>query len=214
LSSKGYIKGRDNKRGAVYDPVSGLVIVAHHSDTSEADGISLSSYDVDTDTWTALGATDVHPWSFLVGYSSETDELIFTGGWTGPAGSETPITALVDPRTGITTVLDTPTPDIFAPWGAWYPYAVGVDGAVLFDPIDGVPADDDDVPFGDGNVCRFDTRVRTWDECPIDSADGPRRSLENAAKVYDPINERLVFVLTSGDVWAVDLDTGEWTELH
>jgi hypothetical protein len=211
LSSKGYMEGRGGKRGAIYDPMSGLVIVAHQVERygEEADEmpLSLSSYDVDTDTWNLLGETDVHLWSFLIGYSATIDRLIFSTFDNNPAADDQ-TSSLVDPRTGRTTLLDTPSPDLFSAWGAWYPYAYGVDGAVLI-----VEGGNDQEPFGRGTVCVFDLETRSWGDCPIDLMDGPKRGLENAAKVYDPINERLVFVLNTGTVWAVDLDTGDWTEL-
>jgi hypothetical protein len=212
VSSKGHTNGREWKRGAVYDPISGLVIVAHqterYSEGADEMQLSLSSYDVDTDTWNLIGETDVHLWSFLIGYSTTIDRLIFAT-FDNDSSADEQSTSLVDPRTGRTTLVNTPSPDIFSAWGAWYPYAYGVDGAVLVVDDGGF----DQVHFGEGDICVFDPETRSWGDCPIDSIDGPKWGLENAAKVYDPINERLVFVLTNGNVWAVDLDTGDWTEL-
>lgn len=215
MPSRGYTEGRHHKQGAVYDPVSGLIIVAHQAETYGDDAaiLSLSSFDVDTETWDLIGETNVHPWAFLIGYSTSTDRLIFNEpgpGHNNQTDDNAPRTWLVNPRTGATTRLDesnldVPAPDVFAPWGTWYPYAVGVDGAVLID--------SEDPRFGEGNICVFDPQALSWGTCPIDSNDGPQRDLTNAAKVYDPINERLVFILMTGDVWAVDLDTGDWTRL-
>jgi hypothetical protein len=215
MSSRGYTEGRQHKRGAIYDPVSGLIVVAHQTETYGEDeaGLSLSSFDVDTNTWVLIGETNVHPWAFLIGYSASTDRLIFNEpgpGHNNQTDDNAPRTWLVDLRTGDAvrldeTTNDVPAPDIFAPWGAWYPYAAGVDGAVLIDMEE--PA------FGEGDVCVFDPDAPSWGTCSIDSDNGPQRDLTNAAKVYDPINERLVFILATGDVWAVDLDTGDWTRL-
>ncbi|MGB5169227.1 MAG: hypothetical protein WBP49_12580, partial [Acidimicrobiia bacterium] len=63
--------------GAVYDPVSGLVLAQH-----DQHGIQLtvlSAYDVDTDRWTRVGALDGQAWRNLIGYSTQTDQLIFAG---------------------------------------------------------------------------------------------------------------------------------------
>ena len=146
MSSRGYTEGRQHKRGAIYDPVSGLIVVAHQTETYGEDeaGLSLSSFDVDTNTWVLIGETNVHPWAFLIGYSASTDRLIFNEpgpGHNNQTDDNAPRTWLVNPRTGATTRLDesnlvVPAPDVFAPWGTWYPYAVGVDGAVLIDSED------------------------------------------------------------------------------
>ena len=215
LSSEGKVKDRDMVRGTVYDPVSGLVIVAHTIEVPDVQEferdpvLALSSFDVDTDTWNLIGELDVMPWGFLIGYSASADRLIFIEPGPG-ADNQTPDniprTFLVDPRTGRTTDVIRPSPDIFAPWGAWYPYAVGVDGAAVVDIYEPF--------FGQGDVCLFRGDTLGWDSCAIDSIDGPKRSLENAPSVYDPVNERLVFILNTGDVWAVDLETGVWIELR
>ena len=42
---------------------------------------------------------------------------------------------------------------------------------------------------------------------------GPFRTADTAAKVYDPVNDRLVVIYPDGDVWAVTTDTGKWIEL-
>jgi hypothetical protein len=210
---------RDSLRGAVYDPVSGLVIVALRV-APDSEQITLKAFDVETDTWTHLGKVEVLPWSFLVGYSEQTDELIFNSIFNGrPSESDddTAETALVNPRNGSTTVLDAPAPEIFSPWGLWYPYATGVDGAVLIDDNDIQNSNDgqfgNDSPFGFGDVCQFDTGVRSWDNCPIDTSDGPHISAEQAAMAYDTINERLVVIFRTGAVWAADLDNGTWIQL-
>ena len=206
----------DLLRGAVYDPVSGLVIVALHG-SMDSEQIMLKAFDVESDTWTHLGKVEVQLGSFLIGYSLATDELIFNGVPWGPGDDETAETALVNPRNGSTTVLNAPGPEIFSPWGIWYPYANGVEGAVLIDDNDIQYSNDgqfdNDSSYGLGDVCRFDTGVRAWDNCPIDTSDGPHISAEQAAMAYDTINERLVVIFRTGAVWAVDLDSGTWIQL-
>jgi len=199
-------------RGAVYDPVSGLVVVAHFGGDWPSD-LFLSGYDVDTREWSELGTIENvwgDSWMFLVGYSSATDELILHGGYApgpgDPLGTQYPgsgpTTVLHSLRNEMTAVLPG-GPNLFSPWGAWYPYATGVEGAVL--------ASDD--TYDDDRLCRFDAVARSWDDCSLDAAYGPRRNPADAKMVYDPINDRLVVIYWLGDVWAVDLDTGQWTEL-
>ena len=118
----------------------------------------------------------------------------------------------MNPRNGSATVLDAPGPEIFSPWGQWYQYAKGVEGAVLIDENNDIQFGNDS-SFGLGDVCRFDPGVRAWDDCPIDTGYGPRISAEQAAMAYDTINERLVVIFRTHAVWAVDLDDGSWIQL-
>ena len=206
-------------RGAVYDPVTGLVVVAHLADGGDGvlDTLNIYGYDVDTGEGRELGTVvDVWngSWMFLLGYSSESDELVFHGGYAPAAGDPldthysgaSPTTVLHSLRTGISTVLPG-GPNLFSPWGAWYPYATGVDGAVVTDGEQGAGND------GTHTLCRFDGEGRQWDGCAVGVAAGPGRVPSEAAMTYDPINDRLVIIYPLGGVWAIDLDTGEWIEL-
>jgi hypothetical protein len=196
-------------RGAVYDPVSGLVITAGvMSDYLDDDGLGLFAYDVESDTWTSIGTIDADPpWVFLVGYSSAEDQLIFHGPDADDENRQGgSMTVLVDPRTGVATSIGDPEWDVFAPWGSWYPYAYGVDGAVIADT-------GRDRSRGTGDVCTFDPLTRSWDDCTIDTSGGPQRAADSASMVYDAVNDRLVVIYGDGDVWAVALGTGEWTAL-
>jgi hypothetical protein len=87
-----------------------------------------------------------------------------------------------------------------------------VDGAVLIDE-NNAERFGNDSPFGLGDLCRFDPGVRGWDDCPIDTSDGPQIGAGQAAMAYDTINERLVLIFLTHAVWAVDLETGTWIQL-
>ena len=199
-------------RGAVYDPVSGLVVVAYldgRFTEGAPDEIDLRGFDVETGEWTNMGTVDNvwgDGWMFLIGYASETDELVFHGGYAPVPGNpldtsydaSAPKTVVHGLRTGTTEVIPG-GPNIFSPWGAFYPYATGVDGAALV------------TETADGQqLCQFDAEARSWDACTA-GPDG--LSFPDYPMVFDPINDRLVAIAASGHVWAVDLDTGDWTEL-
>lgn len=177
---------------AVYDPVSGLVL-AHH------DGF-LKGYDVDTDRWTNVAplAEDI---GALLGYSSQLDRIIsFTS-------SGRTRTALIDPRTGEITALDAPLPPIMGGFGS-LSYSRALDTAFI---------------VSEGRmICRFDALALDWacfDTPP--QVDSPYGAF--AAMAGDPINNRIVLInslfgdwgteSTADDVWAIDLDTGDWIQL-
>ena len=195
--------------GAVYDPVSGLIITTELTDSY----LDAWAYDVETNTWTLIGRLwegepDYH-WFELLGRSGETDRLIFA--------SVDSLTALVDPRTGTKTIIETATPAISFGWPkAQY----GPAGETVF-VAEGVWVYGGmfDAPFPD-QVCGFDVETSGWTWCfPMP---GGSKYASFAAMVGDPINDRLVLVhgvygnfWTSSDdgVWAVALDTGETIEL-
>ena len=195
--------------GAVYDPVSGLIITTELTDSY----LDAWAYDVETNTWTLIGRLwegepDYH-WFELLGRSGETDRLIFA--------SVDSLTALVDPRTGTKTIIETATPAISFGWPkAQY----GPAGETVF-VAEGVWVYGGmfDAPFPD-QVCGFDVETSGWTRCfPMP---GGSKYASFAAMVGDPINDRLVLVhgvygnfWTSSDdgVWAVALDTGETIEL-
>jgi len=195
--------------GAVYDPVSGLVILQ----TAEA---GLVAYDVDTDVWTPVGVLrcspfmvydpDTDEWApaepvegcstHLVGYSAETDRLSFAHGM------------LVDPRSGESTQMDAPPGGVSGGFGVAV-YATGTE---------------DPYVFNEGG-CRLDPRTLDWGCVTL-----PDFGIDHggfSARVGDPINNRLVLINgfccarfdsdfpgeTTGEVWATDLETGEWIEL-
>jgi hypothetical protein len=198
--------------GAVYDPVSGLIVL-------QAPERGLLAYDVDTDTWTSVGNVlcsrrmiydpGTELWSpappepcypLLVGYASSTDQLVFLGG----------DAQMVSPRTGASTAIGEPPSGVFFAFGRAR-YAVGTDTAYV---------------FGE-NGCRLDAESRGWTctDFPGDPAIAHYDGF--VARVADPINHRIVLVdgyccggfstdlpeQHSYDVWVIDLDTGAWVEL-
>jgi hypothetical protein len=73
------------------------------------------------------------------------------------------------------------------------------------------------------SICVFDPDTLDWQTC-FDPADGPvpRPLYGWGAIVGDSINNRLILINAQtgsaepfgrDDVWAIDLDTGEWTEI-
>jgi hypothetical protein len=189
--------------GAIYDPVSGLVVLQTFTTGPVA-------YDVDSDTWTPLGQifqipADTYP-PFLVGYVEETDQLVFMEN--GPQSGG----LLVDPRTGESVAFPWPEGGGFGGFGHMY-YATSTNTPYIVDDVNG--------------VCRLDATALEWD-C-VELADGPGVSGSGAgflaAIVGDPINDRVILIYGYGPgfngashyeanaLWAVDFVTGEWTQL-
>jgi hypothetical protein len=193
--------GRIVPMGAVYDPISGLIITTDLTDSS----LDTWAYDVDTNTWTLIGRLweqqgQDYTWFELLGYSQESDRLIFT--------SVDNTTALVDPRTGDQTLISTATPAISFGW----PQAQYGPAADTVYVAEGVWAEGTMFP---DQICGFDPATSTWTSC-FGFPNGSRYE-SFAAMVGDPINNRLVlingvygnfWVNADGNVWAMDLDTG------
>ena len=195
--------------GAVYDPVSGLIVTTELTDSY----LEAWAYDVDTNTWTEIGRlwdeSEDYVWFELVGYSREADRLIFTSGGN--------LTALVEPRTGSKTIIETATPAVSFGWPkAQYGQAADVAFVAEGTWVSGGMFD---TQFSD-QICGFDIDTSTWTLCfPMP---GGSKYAAFAAMVGDPINDRLVLVhgvygdfwgLSDDGVWAVALDTGETIEL-
>lgn len=191
--------------GAVYDPISGLVLVV------AGDG-ALFGYDVETDVWTRIGIVTeprevitsegqtqtVGP-PFLVGYVTEADRLAFLRFSGAPFQDEG---TLMNPRTGETTPLEQPPGGVMGGFGS-FRYATGGETAYT---------------YGDRGVCRLDPATLDW-KCSA----GSQREAMPAAVVYDPINTRIVVIgdwcctwpgtTVSDHVRATDFDTGKQVEL-
>jgi hypothetical protein len=206
----GFSGGPSYPMGAVYDPISGLIITTDLTDSY----LDTWAYDVDSNTWTLIGRLweqqgQDYTWFELLGYSRETDRLIFS--------SIDGITALVDPRTGDKTLITTPTPAISFGWPKAH-YGPAADTVYV---AEGVWRDGGmfNTRFPD-QICGFDPGTSAWTSC-FAIPNGSRYAAFGAM-VGDPINNRLVlihgvygdfWVNADGNVWAIDLDTGELTEL-
>jgi hypothetical protein len=195
--------------GGAYDPVTGLIITSNLRWTSETSPTywEFWAYDVDTNEWTPLGPLRLEPshkdqLDFL-GYSEQLDRLIVTGGVDGEVG-----TILVDPRTGDVTVLpvESPVVDFGWPMGTY-----GAAGGTIYATANTMDTSHD--------VCGFDANVKSWTAC-FDIPKHPYVNFPYPALVGDPINNRLVVINPRASAWAtnsrvgaIDLDTGDWTQL-
>jgi hypothetical protein len=196
--------------GAVYDPVSGLVLVVTRGGT-------LTAYDVDADKWTAIGTITeprgvtsdgqtltAYP-PFLIGYVAEADRLAFLGFNGAPFQDHG---ALINPRVGSTTALEEPEGGVMGGFGS-FRYATSGDTAYT---------------YGDRDVCRLDPATLDWDCTASDQREAmPAVTVAPVAMVYDPINARIVVInnwcctwpgsTVLDNVWAIDFGTGEQIEL-
>jgi sugar lactone lactonase YvrE len=172
----------------VYDPVSGLVVVE--------DDETLKAFDVDTASWTTVGALPEEPGP-LLGYSVELDRLIFMR-HTG--------TLLIDPRSGAATELDLKPPPMAGGFATLI-HAVGSYGAHY--------------SAQDRRMCGFDSASADW-ECWRAAPTSTDGVLD--AMVFDPVNGRLLTIglswggweppeIHTDPVWALDVETGEWSEI-
>ncbi len=201
--------------GAVYDPVSGLVLVV------TGDG-GLTAYDVDTDVWTTIGIiteqrevtsegqTQTLGPPFMIGYVAEADRLAFLGFTGAPFQAEG---GLVNPRTGESIDLEQPPGSVVGGFGT-FTYATSGDTAhVLNDPITQTSR----------QICELDPTTFEW-SCSSQPPPGvPDIRQVPSAMVVDSINNRLVIIndwsgvwpgsTTTNTVWGIDLDTEESIEL-
>jgi hypothetical protein len=192
--------------GAVYDPVSGLILTTAQS-TGLPQTWELWAYDVDTDTWTEIGAIGMDDdgpcceQTDLLGYSPELDRLILVAFY-GP----TRATLLVDPRTGATTIIEDPTTPIID--FVWPNHAFGQASGT-------VHAYDQQA----GALRSFDPTTMTWSATGVPDT-MPSEYQAFAVIVDDPINDRILLINGihgdwwsdgSNDVWAFAPDTGDWT---
>ena len=190
--------------GAVYDPVSGLLITTRHADN---DAMELWAYDVETATWTLVG--DLPQAGDLLGYTPELDRLIIATWDNG--------TMLLDPRSGD----DNHRGDRDTCGSVRV-----AQGVIRNDDRHCICGTRDHAAGGmfvdvfPGFICGFDPATLTWDSCFGSPGDGDYPGF--GAIVGDPINNRLVvingiygnfWVNATDHVWAIDLETGELSEL-
>jgi hypothetical protein len=208
----------------VYDPVSGNVIRAYAVSQTNAAGSrgnpDLWTYDVETDTWSAITAGGFTS-NVLIAYDAAADRVV-----TYDFGDEGPSTRLFDLRRG-TWAESAHSPKIAVGW-----FATG--NEIAYD-----EAARRTVIYGVGGMIAYDASADQWsrviDAGPFasgsasgsDSCPGPR-CRTYATTVYDPVNERLVIyggqyqdpslaadanVVQDNSVLAFDLTTRTWSVL-
>ncbi len=196
--------GIGNAYGAVYDPVSGLVVTTDYVDDRS---MALWAYDVDTDAWTLVG--DLPQAGDLLGYTPELDRLIIAT-WDNQ-------TMLLDPRSGEATIVATETPAVQF---GWPKASYGTSAETAFVASGVKAAGGGIVDVFPGFICGFDPATSTWSSCFASPGEGEYPGF--GAIVGDPINNRLViingihgnfWVNATDHVWAIDLGTGESMEL-
>jgi hypothetical protein len=217
------LPGNEFTVGAVYDPVSGLIVTTMMADDERWE---VWAYDVDTGMWTAVGTlapdrlTPCCTQIDLLGYSEELDRLVFTTSFPEYFGvgrddvgvgrfltwDDVAVTLLLDPRTGAVEIVPTPSPVVDL---GWQSHSYGQAGGTVF--VNGWPSQD--------RICGFDAGTMAWARC-FGTDSGPRVGafLGFDAMVDEPINGRLVLIngrygsfwsKTKPAVWAIDLDSGD-----
>ena len=193
--------------GGAYDPVTGLIITSNHKGTPSENPLywdfhwEFWAYDVDTNEWTLLGPLRLEPSSRdqldFLGYSEQLDQLIVAGWLDGDIG-----TVLVNPRTGDVTVLPIESPVVDF---VWPNETYGAAGGTVYTTtrIKATPRE----------ICGFDADYKSWTACfdvpnSPDTGDFPFPAL-----VGDSINSRLLVINGRASVGAIDLTTGDWTQL-
>lgn len=208
---------------AVYDSTRDLIVVRERS-TSK-----MWTYDVDTDVLEPLeqgslvpvvanqesGHPDLH--NQVMTYDPSVDRLILYLGDScgGCGGKEWPgqKTWEFDLATRAWMRQQTDTPEI------GFGFVEPIGNEFVFDPEHGVS-----VVFSDGIVASYDASAHRWDVLFGDRpGDAGRFQWLEFAMAYDSINERIVVAAgdvwngdertNPDDVWAFEIDSGEWVEL-
>lgn len=171
--------------GAVYDPVSGLVVV-------QTVDHGLVAYDVDTNTWTEIGTPEGDYPDFLVGYSATADRLYFLGFQSDGV--------VVDLRTGQTEPLAQPVGGVMGGWGA-FEFATSTETAYIYG--NGVcrldPTSLDWTCTGRPDILR---EIQNFESMVADPINNRLLLFHGSCcGLYPTMHD---------DVWALDFDTGEW----
>ena len=150
----------------------------------------VKTYDVDTDRWTAVGTLPEDPF-MLLAYVPSLDRILCLAG-------------LVDPRSGEPAKVAAEPPSIAGGFGS---VAFATSGDTAY------------VTTDRSEICRFEATSLEW-TCLARNLSAPHFVF--AAMVFDSINNRLVLINSvfgdwwsdaTDDVWAIDIDTGEWIQL-
>lgn len=198
-------------RSALYDPVTGLVV----TDRSSSD---LVTYDVDRDHWETIpidlgfqivadGKSPSDSGGVLLAYHPSLDKIV---SWGDPM-------AIIDLRSGEVTIDSDPRPGLvygFPPPPLIYAQDSESGLGIIHD-------------LGGGSLHAYDPTRPGWDVIygagDFDTGPGAPGVRGFDAMVYDSLNGRLVVIggivkvsdewADIDDVWAIDIETGEWTEL-
>lgn len=210
----------DGEGRAVYDPVSGLVVVR------DIDSSKMWAYDVDTDTWTPIRQGPISPptaypsFGHVHAYDATADRIVL---YLSDSGARAPITWTYDLRAGEWTVEDTLTPDLTV--GAY----AQPSGKAAYDEAAQLTV----ITSADGEVVGYDAARHEWQLLSADSGEPDRYDIGVGSRfddkvVYDPVNDRIVVMggtarllnteddatwMFMNDVWAFDTDTGTWSQL-
>lgn len=187
--------------GAAYDPVSGLILATVsvvNDERSDENRTELWAYDVDASRWARVGVLPEAVWlrGFLFGHAPLLDRLILGGyNWDDQLPS-----VLVDPRTGVTTILNERAASPVGGFGSAV-YGRDADTAYVYE------AGERDPDFLRDRICRFDPVTIAWDSC---WETGFPKYLAFGAIVGDPINQRLLLIHGTYGEWWSEGDDGIW----
>jgi hypothetical protein len=177
-----------------YDPVSGLVVAAEHSDRK-----LMWTYDVATDTWTPIHQANAGPDHAAITYDASVDRILaYRDEFFTDAGERTYETWLFDLRSGTWSRSAAERPNVVG----WL-----VSPGLVYD-----EAAERTVIFRRGPLTAYGARTDRWEILAAARAVGP------TWMAYDPVNRRLVgwgdkTWGPTGAVEALDLVTDEWTVL-
>jgi hypothetical protein len=210
----------DGEGRAVYDPVSGLVVVR------DIDSSKMWAYDVDTDTWTPIRQGPISPptaypsFGHVHAYDASTDRIVL---YLADSGARAPITWTYDLRAGEWSIEETLTPDL----------AVGAfaqpSGKAAYDETTYLTV----ITSADGEVVGYDGARHEWELLWASSSEQDRYDIGVGSRfddrvIYDPVNDRIVVIggtarllnteddatwMFMNDVWAFDTDSGTWSQL-
>jgi hypothetical protein len=187
-----------------YDPVSGHVVAAGEDSDISTLGLTLWSYDVETDTWTPIPQAKpltIGPHYSDFAYDASVDRLVaYANAWkpAGDAGDGNwlfePRTWLFDIRTGTWSGTGAATPGYS--YGMW-----GIQPGIAYD-----EAAERTVMLGQGQSAAYDATADRWETLYVGTpwdepgACGSRPECRRMPTlVYDPVNERLV--VYGGFLW-------------
>jgi hypothetical protein len=226
--------GREGR--AVYDPVSGLIVVRHIVSSE------MWAYDIDTDIWTSVRQGPISPpgtndmiesamnttfYGQIHAYDASTDRIVLylVDNSSGPGiwdGAGIQMTWTYDLRAGRWTIEGTVTPELMV--GGYFV----APGKAAYDETARRTVITADGVVGGYDAVRHEWEI-LWESSSEPNAFGTGTGPHHRAGdtlVYDPTNDRIVaiggdarmldkdpFWVSMDDVWAFNTSAGTWTEL-